>query len=65
LDQEFVAGANDTLSKNPIRSGFDIESLRGWNLKVYLMGEPVDHPTFDQRGRGDLRLREQQSRTNG
>ena len=35
--------------RNPIRSGSEyIESLRGRNLKVYLMGElvaePVDHP---------------------
>jgi 4-hydroxybutyryl-CoA dehydratase/vinylacetyl-CoA-Delta-isomerase len=49
MDQEFVAGGNATLSGNPIRSGAEyIESLRGRNLKIYLMGEPVaesvDHP---------------------
>ena len=49
MDQEFVAGRNAGFSGNPIRSGAEyIESLRGWNLKVYLMGElvaePVDHP---------------------
>ena len=49
MDQELVAGRHATLSENPIRSGADyIESLRGRNLKVYLMGElvaePVDHP---------------------
>ena len=49
MDQEFVAGGNATLSGNPIRSGAEyIESLRGRNLRIYLMGdpvvEPVDHP---------------------
>jgi 4-hydroxybutyryl-CoA dehydratase / vinylacetyl-CoA-Delta-isomerase len=45
MDQEFVAGRNDTLSGNPIRSGSEyIESLRGRNLTVYLMGEPVTEP---------------------
>ena len=49
MDQEIAAGRNATLSGNSIRSGADyIESLRGRNLKVYLMGElvaePVDHP---------------------
>jgi 4-hydroxybutyryl-CoA dehydratase / vinylacetyl-CoA-Delta-isomerase len=49
MDEEFVAGVNATLSRNPIRSGAEyIESLRGRNLKIYLMGEPVaelvDHP---------------------
>jgi glycine/D-amino acid oxidase-like deaminating enzyme len=45
MDQEFVAGGNATLSGNPIRSGAEyIESLRGRNLKIYLMGESVDYP---------------------
>ena len=49
MDQELAAGGNATLSGHPIRSGSEyIESLRGRNLKVYLMGElvaePVDHP---------------------
>ena len=48
MDQEFVAGRNATLSGNPMRSGFEyIESLRGRNLKVYLMGEPVAEPVDD------------------
>jgi 4-hydroxybutyryl-CoA dehydratase/vinylacetyl-CoA-Delta-isomerase len=49
MDLEVIAGGNTTLSGNPIGSGTEyIESLRGRNLKVYLMGErvvePVDHP---------------------
>jgi 4-hydroxybutyryl-CoA dehydratase/vinylacetyl-CoA-Delta-isomerase len=49
MDQEVVAGSNATLSGNPIRSGAEyVESLRGRNLRIYLMGdrvvEPVDHP---------------------
>lgn len=49
IDQEFVAGDHATLPGNPIRSGTDyIDSLRGRNLTVYLIGEPVaepvDHP---------------------
>lgn len=49
MDQEFATGGSATLSGHPIRSGAEyIESLRGRNLKVYLMGElvaePADHP---------------------
>ena len=49
MDQELAAGRVATFSVAPIRSGSEyIESLRGRNLKVYLMGElvaePVDHP---------------------
>lgn len=48
------AGRDSTLSGNPIRSGSEyVESLRGRNLEVYLMGElvaePVDHPIMSPR----------------
>jgi 4-hydroxybutyryl-CoA dehydratase/vinylacetyl-CoA-Delta-isomerase len=45
MDQEIVGSGNATLLGNPIRSGAEyVESPRGRNLKVYLMGELVDHP---------------------
>jgi 4-hydroxybutyryl-CoA dehydratase / vinylacetyl-CoA-Delta-isomerase len=47
--KNLLQAGSATLSGHPIRSGAEyIESLRGRNLKVYLMGElvaePVDHP---------------------
>jgi len=49
MDQEFVSGGDVVPTGNAISSGAEyINSLRGRNLKVYLMGElvaePVDHP---------------------
>ena len=49
MDQEFAVSDHSSLLRDPIRSGAEyVESLRGRNLTVYLMGdpvaEPVDHP---------------------
>jgi 4-hydroxybutyryl-CoA dehydratase/vinylacetyl-CoA-Delta-isomerase len=48
MTKDDVATADD---KTPIRTGAEyVESLRGRNLKVYLLGElidePVDHPVI-------------------
>jgi 4-hydroxybutyryl-CoA dehydratase/vinylacetyl-CoA-Delta-isomerase len=51
MDQAVVASGLTASARQPIRSGSDyIDSLRGRNLTVYLMGErvtePVDHPVI-------------------
>lgn len=52
MDQEFVARRNAALSGNPIQSGSEyIESLRGRNLEVSLMGEPVSSTAMRHYGR--------------
>ncbi|WP_247506487.1 4-hydroxyphenylacetate 3-hydroxylase N-terminal domain-containing protein [Bradyrhizobium sp. 1] len=44
MDQEIAAGGNAALSgSDPIRAEY-IESLRGRNLRVHLMGELVAEP---------------------